>query len=87
MYVRKWAGAHSQCFYSWKVCLIINGKGQEHSNGPAYQKQSSVSLPFLKTYALFQEKPLNGKSLTFQKLTKKYISFLAGDINLVKVSL
>ena len=55
-------------------------------NGLAYQKQSSVSVLFLKTYAVFQEKGLNWK-LPFQKLTKKYISFRAGDIILVKVSL
>lgn len=65
----------------------LYGKCQKHINGPAHQKQSSVSVPFLKTYAVFQEKFLNGKLLAFQKLTKKYISFLAGDSSLVKVSL
>lgn len=65
----------------------LHAKCKKNINGPAYQKQSSDSVLFLKTYAVFQEKVLNGKSLTFQKLTKKYINFLAGDINLVKVSL
>lgn len=70
MCVRKWASVHSQCFYRWKEHLIItsqdsvaslHSKGQKHIKGLAYQKQSSVSVPFLKTYAVFQEKSLNGK--------------------------
>lgn len=70
MCVKKWAGVHSQCFYRRKERLIItsqdfvaslHSKGQKHIKGLAYQKQSSVSVPFLKTYAVLQEESLNGK--------------------------
>lgn len=73
LHVRKWVGFLSHPVTSWNEHLIITrgllrvyglspwfmAKCQKDINGLAYQKQSSVSVLFLKTYAVFQGKGLN----------------------------